>query len=77
MNLTYLKLEDLAERLNFKPETILRKKVGTVLHEGVHFVRPLGGKRILFIWEHIERDMLSGMQSVSAIPMANGGYCHG
>ncbi len=30
---------------------------GSVLLEGVHDVRPFGGRKILYIWEIIERDM--------------------
>lgn len=77
MNLTYLDLDELAAKLKFKPKTIMRSKVGSVLHEGIHFVRPLGGKRLLFIWENIERDMLAGRDVINTIPMANGGHCHG
>lgn len=77
MNLTYLQLEELAERLHYKPKTILRSMVDRVLIEGIHYVRPFGGKRRLFIWENIERDMLRGFTSEQAIPMARGGYCHG
>lgn len=77
MNLTYLKVEELAERINFKPQTILRNKLDSVLIEHIHYVRPFGGKRVLFIWEHIERDMLSGHLGSSSVPMARGGYAHG
>jgi hypothetical protein len=41
-------------------------------------VRPFGGRKILFVWEAIERDMraMAGVDRM-AIPMANGGVLHG
>ena len=49
----------------------------SVLLEGVHYIRPFGGRKILYVWEVIERDMkLTSMTSL-AIPMANGGVLHG
>ena len=29
----------------------------SVLLEGTHYVRPFGGRKILYLWENIERDM--------------------
>lgn len=44
--------------------------------EGVHYVRPFGGRKILFVWETIERDMKVASTllpvGMNAIPMANG-----
>lgn len=77
MNATYLTLEELSSRVNYRPETIMKTKVGRDLIEGIHFVRPFGGRKLLFIWEKIEQDMLAGVNRVQSIPMANGGYCHG
>jgi hypothetical protein len=41
----------------------------------VHYFRPFGGRKILYIWESIERDMKLANDAI-AIPMANGGVCH-
>jgi hypothetical protein len=51
----------------------------TVFFEGRHYLRPFGGKagKILFVWEHIEQDMLKEAGMGDSIPMANGGYLHG
>ena len=51
----------------------------SVLIEGKHYFRPFGGRKILFLWENIERDMVGvGVaESRTAIPMANGGVLHG
>ena len=31
-----------------------------VLFEGVHYIRPFGGRKILYIWERVEESMLQG-----------------
>lgn len=78
MNHTYISMEELATRLGYKAETINRKMVGSVLIEGIHFVRPLGGRKRLFIWDAIERDMIAGFgRNAPVIPLANGGLCNG
>ena len=76
MTQTYLTTEGLAERIHYDPRTIRERLKDSVLIEGVHYFRPFGGRKILYIWEAIERDMkLRG--SSFAIPMANGEVCYG
>lgn len=50
----------------------------SVLIEGVRYVRPFGRRKILYLWERIEKDILNASSLTFAIPMANGGYirCH-
>jgi len=48
-----------------------------VLLEGVHYFRPFGGRKILYIWETIEQDMYKQSQANGVmIPMSSGGSCH-
>ncbi|MDX1589417.1 MAG: hypothetical protein R3296_10810 [Oleiphilaceae bacterium] len=77
MNNTYLTTEELSERIKYDPRTIRQCLKDSVLLEGKHYIRPFGGRKILYIWEVIEEDMLSAAQSNIAIPMANGAVCHG
>ncbi len=77
MNNTYLTTEELSERIKYDPRTIRQCLKDSVLIEGKHYIRPFGGRKILYIWEIIEEDMLGMSQSNLAIPMANGGVCHG
>lgn len=77
MKNTYLTTEELSERIKYDPRTIRQTLKDSVLLEGKHYIRPFGGRKILFIWEVIEKDMLANAQSNFAIPMANGGVCHG
>ncbi|WP_019590367.1 MULTISPECIES: hypothetical protein [unclassified Thioalkalivibrio] len=77
-NLTYLTTEALAERIQYTPRTIRDSLKDNVLIEGVHYFRPFGGRKILYIWETIERDMWEGAPADDlSIPMASGGTCHG
>jgi hypothetical protein len=75
---TYLTTDELAARIKYDVRTIRERLKDSVLLEGTHYVRPFGGRKILFVWEAIERDMraMAGVDRV-AIPMANGGVLHG
>lgn len=78
MNLTYLTTQELAERIKYNARTIRTRLKDSVLFEGRHYIRPFGGRKTLYIWEHIEKDMASASASSDfAIPMAGGGTCHG
>ncbi|MBU6249064.1 MAG: hypothetical protein KGN77_15040 [Xanthomonadaceae bacterium] len=78
MSQTYLTTEQLAERIQYDPRTIRNRLKDTVLLEGVHYIRPFGGRKILFIWEHVERDMrVKASECDISIPMASGVVMHG
>lgn len=76
MNCTYLTTEGLSERIHYDPRTIRERLKDSVLIEGIHYIRPFGGRKILYIWECIERDMKASTATLG-IPMANGEVCHG
>lgn len=57
MTHTYLTTEELAERIKYNPRTIRNRLKDTVFFENVHYIRPFGGRKILFVWERIEQDM--------------------
>ena len=77
MNETYLTTEELSERIKYDPRTIREQLKDSVLLEGIHYVRPFGGRKLLFIWEAIQRDMMGVSSNSLAIPMARGGLAHG
>jgi len=78
MNQTYLTTDELSSRIKYDVRTIRERLKDSVLLEGTHYVRPFGGRKILFLWEAIERDMrLVTRLDTLAIPMANGGVAHG
>ena len=74
---TYLTTDELSAVIKYDPRTIRERLKDSVLLEGVHYIRPFGGRKILYIWERIEEDMAKATDKVFAIPMANGGVCHG
>jgi len=78
MKETYLTTDELSQRIKYDPRTIRERLKDSVLLEGVHYFRPFGGRKILYIWETIEKDMFSQSKAYAlSIPMGNGGVCHG
>lgn len=68
MPCTYLTTQELSGRIRYDARTIRNQLKDAVLIEGIHYIRPFGGRKILYIWERIEEDMaktivgrLSGM----------------
>ncbi|WP_276784798.1 hypothetical protein [Thalassolituus oleivorans] len=57
MSQTYLTTEELSERIKYDARTIRNQLKDSVLLEGVHYFRPFGGRKILYVWEKIEADM--------------------
>lgn len=76
MEQTYLTTEELSARIKYDPRTIRDRLKDSVLIEGRHYFRPFGGRKILYIWDAIERDMRVADANF-AIPMANGEVCRG
>ena len=77
-NKTYLTTDELAVRIKYDVRTIRERLKDSVLLEGVHYVRPFGGRKILYLWEAIQRDMFKHSQSGGlTLPMSRGGVCHG
>ncbi|OYT90524.1 MAG: hypothetical protein CFE43_17865 [Burkholderiales bacterium PBB3] len=76
-----LTTDELASRIKYDSRTIRERLKDSVLLEGVHYFRPFGGRKILYRWAAIQRDMCKGMterqKRMSAIPMANGRTLHG
>lgn len=78
MSATYLTTEQLSERIHYDVRTIRDRLKDSVLLEGVHYIRPFGGRKLLFLWEVIERDIhTASTAQAPLIPMANGGLAHG
>lgn len=57
MTQTYLTTEELSDRIKYDVRTIRERLKDSVLLEGVHYLRPFGGRKILYVWETIEEDM--------------------
>jgi len=82
---TYLTTDQLASLIHYDARTIRTRLKDAVLLEGVHYIRPFGGRKLLFIWEAIQRDIGSAsarmapneVMHATSIPMANGRVAHG
>ena len=57
---TYLTTEELASHIKYDVRTIRESLKDSVLFEGIHYIRPFGGRKILYIWDRIEDEMLNG-----------------
>lgn len=69
MSQTFLTTDQLAERINYNARTIRNQLKDSVLIEGKHYIRPFGRRKILYIWEAIETEILTRSVSPAAIPM--------
>lgn len=77
MNSELLTTEELSARIKYDVRTIRERLKDSVLIEGTHYFRPFGGRKILYIWAAIERDMMAtAARSIGHIPMANGAVLH-
>ena len=74
----FLTTEELSNRLHYNERYIRQFLLDSVLLEGIHYFRPFGRRKILFIWETIEQDMmLASTHQSPQIPLASGGVCNG
>ena len=75
-----LTTEELSARIKYDVRTIRERLKDSVLIEGTHYFRPFGGRKILYVWAAIERDMKSHQaispESRVGIPMASGAILH-
>ncbi len=70
MSHTYLTTQELSDRIKYTPRTIRNELKDSVLIEGIHYIRPFGGRKILYVWEEIEKDMRVGVSgSINAMAL--------
>lgn len=76
---TYLSAQQLSKRIPYCPRYINEVLKDQVFIAGIHYLRPFGGRKVVYLWEPIEQLMLSSQESgtPSGIPLASGGVCHG
>lgn len=67
-----LTTEELAECIRYDARIIRERLKDSDLIDGLHYIRPSGGRKVLYLWEPIKRDIFhhSGHHSLS-IPKAN------
>ncbi len=57
--ITYLTTQELAKKIRYEARTIRNTLKDSVLIEGVHYIRPFGGRKILYLWENVQQAMHS------------------
>ena len=73
-----LTTSELSARIKYDVRTIRERLKDSVLIEGVHYIRPFGGRKILFVWDQIAEDMSKvSLAAWPVIPMASGGVIRG
>lgn len=73
-----LTTKELALRIKYDVRTIRERLKDSVLLEGIHNIRPFGGRKILVVWSAISRDIgKTSALPTNSIPMANGGAFRG
>ena len=78
MTTELLTTSELAKRIKYDARTIRNQLKDTVFIEGVHYIRPFGRRKILFLWDVISKDIFDySKQNAFAIPLANGGAARG
>jgi hypothetical protein len=78
MKNTYITTEELAQKLRYDARYIRSALKDAVFIEGIHYIRPFGRRRVLYIWEQIEEDMFkASLEQGTLIPMARGGVING
>ena len=75
---TFLTTDELSERIKYDPRYIREFLKDSIFIEGVHYIRPFGRRKILFVWEIIEQDMMKPSEEIApVIPLRAGGSIHG
>jgi len=75
---TYITTGQLSEKIKYNPRYIRNYLLDSVLIEGVHYIRPFGRRKILYIWEAIEKEMSKiSSDEIALIPLRAGGVLHG
>ncbi len=70
-SVTYLTARELAERIKYKPTVINNMLKDSVLLEGIHYIRPFGRRKVLYLWEAVELAMTEGgVRAAAATDMA-------
>jgi len=77
-NVELLTTEELSARIKYDPRYIREHLKDSIFIEGIHYIRPFGRRKILFIWDAIEQEIMKSMQpTLPMIPLAAGGSVRG
>ncbi|MBU2320546.1 hypothetical protein MSP8887_00576 [Marinomonas spartinae] len=77
---TYLTAQELGNRIKYHPKYINDVLRDNVFIEGKHYIRPFNARKVLYLWEAIEEQMMTSARENEVddlIPMASGGVYRG
>jgi len=75
---TYITTEELSEKIKYDPSYIRNSLLDSVFVEGIHYIKPFGRRKILFVWEAIEDEMRKAShEQLPMVPLSAGGVLHG
>ena len=60
----YLTTDELSMRIKYEPRYIRERMKDRIFKRGVHYVQPFGGRKILYIWNEIEKMMISKVMAI-------------
>ncbi|MBN2429386.1 MAG: hypothetical protein JXK94_13710 [Deltaproteobacteria bacterium] len=60
---SYLTTEEVADRLPYTAKYIRSILKDRVFLEGIHYIRPFGRKKVLYIWEAVEEEMVKASET--------------
>ena len=55
----YLTTDELSTRIKYDTRYIRERMKDRIFKKGVHYIQPFGGRKILYIWNEIEKLMVS------------------
>jgi len=55
----YFTTEELSIMIKYDPRYIREQMKDRIFKKGVHYIKPFGGRKILYIWNEIEKLMVS------------------
>lgn len=64
MTMTYLTTAELSMRIKYDQRYIREQLKDKVFKKGTHYIQPFGRRKILFIWNEIEKIMDSHVEEV-------------
>jgi hypothetical protein len=59
----YLTTDELSTRIKYDPRYIRERMKDRIFKKDVHYVQPFGGRKILYIWNEIEKIMANKVTS--------------
>lgn len=73
INVGYLTTEQFAKRISYNPRTNRNRLKDSIFVGIVHYFRPSGGRKFVYVWEAIEQDLQKhSARQAPAIRIANG-----